>query len=133
MIKEAMDNMEQLEEIERQINEKLLDPDLDDVSRKNKLAELKTVAEIRSNYQVNENNRLNNYARNDIDERKVRVDEEKVKVDKARIRADVGKAAIYFFGGMFANFSSYLMEEAFQKFPPLTRLAEKLHDAMLRK
>ena len=122
-----------IEEREREALEELGRLKTDDPNRGKVLAEVKTIAEIRNSYDQTELTRLNNNAKNSIEEEKLVVEQQKVKNDTKRIRAELGKAAMFIAGGFIGNFGSYLLDTCFQKFTPLQRFADKLHEFSMRK
>lgn len=130
---EEKSTMDLLEETERAAYEELKKLNFDDPNRKNVLNEAKTCAELRMTYEQNENTRLNNNAKNDLDEQRLVIEAEKVKNDKNRVRVDFTKGMLYFVGGIFSGFSSYMMSDWFQDYKPLTRFSEKMHDLLVRK
>ncbi len=125
--------MDLLEEVERAAYEELQKMGPDDPNRKNMLNEAKTCAELRLTYDQNEATRLNNNAKNDLDERRLAIEEEKVKNDKSRVKVDFAKGLLYFVGGIFSGFSSYMMSDWFQEYKPMGRISEKMHDLIVRK
>lgn len=122
-----------IEEREREALEELGRLKSDDPNRGKVLAEVKTIAEIRNSYDQTELTRLNNNAKNSIEEEKLIVEQEKVKTDRKRVKAELGKAAMFIIGGFVGNFGSYLLDTCFQKFTPLQRFADRLHEFSMRK
>lgn len=130
---EEKSTMEIIEENEKRIHEELGRMKLDDPNREKLLKEAKMYADMRIAYATEEETRLNNHARNDIDEEKLVIEHQKLDNEKKRMRFDLGKAAMYLFGGFASSFSSYMMAEWFQDYKPLTRFSEKVHDCLIRK
>lgn len=125
--------MELLEQREREAYKELGQMSFDDPNRGKVVSEAKTLAELRAKFEESENTRLNNNARNDIDEQRIRLDEEKLKNEKARTRFDVWKVLIYVAAGFGMNVSSYMFDEWFQDYKPLGRFKDRVHDLIIKK
>lgn len=130
---EELSTMELLEQREKEVYEELGRLDMNDPKRGPLLNEAKTLAGIRVAYEETEQTRLNNNAKNDIEEEKLVIESEKLKNDKARMKLDFGKAAMYLFGGFASGLSSYMLEGWFQEYKPLKRFQERVHDLVIRK
>jgi len=133
MEEKEMSTMELLEKREHEAYEELGKLNYGDENRGKVLNELKTLASIRNDYDQTELSRLNNIAKNDIEDRKLDVESEKIKNDKRRMWSEVGKAVLYFVGGFGSMFSSYMMSEWFQRDTQLHRFGEKLHDQITKR
>ena len=130
---DEMSTMDLIEANEKALYEHLGRVNYDDASRGKLLEEAKVYAGIRKTYGELEQTKLDSESKNQLDVRRMIIEEEKVKNEKKRIGVDVGKAALYFFGGMFSGFSSYMLDTWFQEYKPLKRLQEKAHDALIKK
>lgn len=108
---EMKDNLELYEEREHEILEELGKMTPTDPNRKPLIQELNTIAGIRVNYDQTEQTRLNNNARNDIDEQKLIVELEKVKNDKRKNIALWIQAIFSGALGVYAVNKSYHMDE----------------------
>lgn len=133
MSEEKLSTRELIEKQENEAWEELGKLKFDDPNRGKVLAEAKAIAEVRNSFDQTELNRLNNNERNSIEEEKLVIEQQKVKNDTKRIRAELGKAAMFIAGGFIGNFGSYLLDTCFQKFTPLQRFADKLHEFSMRK
>lgn len=128
-----MTNLGLLEEVEKEGLEELKRRNYDDPARKSIMAEVKTCSDIRvANAQV-ELDRVNNNAKNSIEEERIMIEREKVKTDRKRGRTEIAKAIIYFVGGAAMHITSYFMEAAFQRYPQMSRFADQLHDMVVKK
>lgn len=107
---EEKNNLELYEEREREILEALGRMETSDPNRKNLIQELNTISTIRNNYDQTELTRLNNNARNDIEEAKLAVEEEKVKNDKNRAIATAVQSAVSIGVGTYLFHKSYHMD-----------------------
>ena len=130
---ENMTTQELMEKQEKEAYLELGKLGYEDANRKKILDELEVRSRIRIAYDTAEQKRLDNYAKNEIEERRITVEEEKAKNEKKRIGADVTKAIIFLVGGFFSGFSGYMLDTWFQKDPRMSRFQEKVHDAILKK
>lgn len=130
---EEMSTMELLEQREHEVYEELGRLNFGDPERGKLLNEAKMYSDIRNAADQTEMTRLNNNAKNDIEERKLDIEAEKAKNDRRRMRTELAKAGIFMLGGLSSSFLSYGMDEWFQKYQPLQRFSEKLHDFIVRK
>ena len=110
-----MTTPELLEKLERDSYAELTRMTFNDPNRGKLLGEAETYFKIRNGYDQSEQNRLNNYAKNETEDRKVDVEMKKVKNDRARTRADLFKAAMFFVMGIFGGFAGYAMDTWFQQ------------------
>ena len=125
--------MDLLEQREKEAYEELGRLKHDDPNRKNLLSEVKIYSDIRVANNETEQARLNNNAKNDLEEERLIIEKQKLKNDKARIRWDFGKGVLYFLAGMTSGVSSYMLDSWFQNYKPLTRFQERLHDMITKK
>lgn len=123
---EEKDTMELLDECERSVYEELLKLDVTDPNYEKVQKSAKTFADIKVNYAETEQNRLNSYAKNEQDDRRLVIEEKKVQVDKSRVRMDGVKAGLYFFGGIATGLGGFFLEPIFQKSKTLEKFSEKL-------
>lgn len=130
---EEMSAMELLEARETEAYEELGKLAFDDPARGKILNEIRTYSDIRIANEQTEQNRLNNNSKNDIEEQRVAIEAQKVQNDRVRMNTELAKAGLFLLGGLSSTFLSYSMEEWFQKFTPLQRFGEKLHDFIVRK
>ena len=105
----------------------------DDPNRSKIASEAKTLSEIKVALDSNELTRLNNNAKNDIEEQKLFIEQKKLENERKKIGADIGKVIVYTVGSFGLGIGGYLMDTIFQKSPFLQRLAEKTHDLIVRK
>ena len=107
---EEKDNLELYEEREHEILDALGRMEISDPNRKNLIQELNTISTIRNNYDQTELTRLNNNARNDIEEAKLAVEEKKVKNDKERTIVTAIQSGISVGLGTYLIHKSYHMD-----------------------
>ena len=70
----------------------------DDPNRGKVLSEIKSLEEIKRDEENAETTRLNNNARNDIEEQKIDVERERCSIEKRKIRSTWGQITAYFIG-----------------------------------
>ena len=133
MPENEMSTLDLLEQREREGYEELGKLKYDDPIRGKVLNELKTLSDIRNDFESQEQTRLNNNAKNDIEEQKLVIESEKIRNEKKRIGAEVGKAVLYFVGGFSSMFGSYMLGEWFQKDSSMHRFGERLHDMITKR
>lgn len=133
MPENEMSTLDLLEQREREGYEELGRLKYDDPLRGKVLNEVKTYSDIRIAFESQEQTRLNNNAKNDIEEQKLVIESEKIRNEKKRIGADVGKAVLYFVGGFSSMVGSYMLGEWFQKDSSMHRFGERLYDMITRK
>ena len=104
-------NREMYEEREKEILEELGRMSVTDPNRKPLLIELDTISKILVNYDQLEQNRLNNNAKNDIEEQKLIIEEKKLKNEDKKIWSGLGMAVMSFVGGITCVRWSYKMDE----------------------
>lgn len=105
----------------------------DDPNRGKVLNEIKSLEEIKRDEENAETTRLNNNARNDIEEQKLDVERERCSIEKRKIRSTWGQIAAYFIAGFGSLGAGYLLDPWFQKNPNFTKFSEKLRDLILKK
>lgn len=125
---EEKDNLELYEEGERKILEEYNKLDPDDPKRAELLKQLTGISAIRNNYEQTEQNRLNNNARNDIEEQKLVVQEEQTKNDKLKVLIWSGLTLLGYGLGHYDQIKSYHMEEKNFAFKGLKSYGEKMID-----
>lgn len=104
----------------------------DDPNRGKVLSEIKSLEEIKRDEENAETTRLNNNARNDIEEQKLDVERERCSIEKRKIRSTWGQIAAYFVAGFGSLGASYLLDPWFQKNPNFVKFSEKLRDKILK-
>lgn len=124
---------ELMEEREKEIYVELGKLKFDDPKRQKLMAEAKSLADIKNAYETTENNRLNNNARNDIEEQKLVIEEAKLRNDKRRIGVDIARIIVYTIAGFGLNVASYTMDSWFQKDSRMQKFAERVHDMLTKK
>lgn len=72
-----------------------------------------------------ENERLNNNARNSVDEERLVIDAEKIEVEKKKIRFGKWQLGIGIVGGFLIQLAGFILNENMQKEGGMTRFAEK--------
>lgn len=100
-----------IEDVERDIYLKIKSTDVNDPNWQKLINGAKTASDIRNAMDTAENTRLNNNARNDIEEQKLVVDEERIKVDKQRNLINVLTLIGYASLGVWSAMKSYSMDE----------------------
>lgn len=105
----------------------------DDPNRGKLLNEIKTLKELQIAEQQTDDSRMNNSARNDIEEQKLQIEEQKVKNDRRKNGTDIAKLVVYGLLGVGMSFSSYMMDNWFHKDTGMYRFGEKMHDFLIRK
>lgn len=133
MITDEMDVVEMLEHMEKKGYKVLDEMKEDDPNRTKKLNEVETYAKLRLEHESNENARLNNNARNDIDEQKVEIEAQKARNDAKRIWVDVIKGGMYVGFGFLGGVGSYLLDPWFSQYKPFQRLADQIRDLAMKK
>lgn len=130
---EEISLIELREREERKIYEELGRREFNDPDRRKLVDEARTHAELRLADSQNEMTRLNNNAKNDIEEQRLIIESEKVKNDRRRVRSDIGKGALFFGAAICSSFLSYAMDPWFQKYQPLQELSKALRDLIMKK
>lgn len=120
------DNLDLYEEREHEVLEQLGRMNMDDANRKALVSELTALSSIRNSYEQTEQTRLNNNARNDIEEQKLVIEEEKVKNDKKRTIAMWVQTFLSVGVGGYLTFKSYNMDEHGYPFKELKEFARGL-------
>ena len=124
------DNLELYEEREREILEELGRREMTDTSRERLVKELDTIAKIKSTYEQNDQNRLNNYAKNEIEETRMEIEKAKVEVDKGKVVAGIITGLTSFFGGCGMFWLSYHMDETQWAFKDMKNFGMKCVDGV---
>lgn len=117
----------------REAVEELGKMNYDDPNRGKLINEIKTLKELQLSEQEADDARLNNAARNDIDERRLEIEEQKVQNDKRKNGTDIAKLVVYSLLGVGMSFSSYMMDNWFHRDSSMYRFGEKLHDFLMKK
>ena len=128
-----MSTEELLEKREKEVYLELGKIGFDDENRKQLMNEAKIFAEIRNANDQAENTRLNNNARNDIEEQKLVTEQERLKAEKARIAVDVGKIIAGVLGGIGMTVMSYNMDTLYTKDNRMQKFAERIHEWLTMK
>lgn len=126
-----MSTEELLEKREKEVYLELGKIGFDDEKRKQLMNEAKTFAEIRNANDQAENTRLNNNARNDIEEQKLVTEQERLKTEKAKIAVDVGKIVAGVLGGIGMTVMSYNMDTLYTKDNRVQKFAERIHEWLI--
>lgn len=123
-----------LEKREKEVYLELGKVGMNDEKRRQLMSEAKTFAEIRNANDQAENTRLNNNARNDIEEQKLLVEQERCKVEKQKIGVDAAKIFVGVLSGLGMTMLSYNMDTLFTKDNKMQKFCEKVHEMLtLRK
>lgn len=130
---ELLTTRELMESVEKEVYIELKKLPLDDPKREKLLKEAKQHSDIRLAEDEAEQSRLQDHARNDIEEARLLIDQQKVENDKARNRIDIGKIIIYLLAGIGVNLASYLLDPWFQKDNRMQKFGEKIHDFLVRR
>ena len=125
-----MTTPELLEKLEHDSYAELTRMNFNDPNRGKVLGEAETYFKIRNGYDQTEQNRLNNYAKNETEDRKVDVEMKKAKNDRVRTRVDLIKAGLYFLMGIFGGFAGYAMDTWFQQDKRLQKFQQDCQNAV---
>ena len=121
----AKDNLELLEERQRELLELLGRMEIDDSKRSKVQEELNLISKIIVETRAQEETRLNNNARISIDEERLRIDQEKLENDKqwkwVTVGTSVGGAVL----GAGMQWMSYHMEETGYAYKSLKAFGER--------
>ena len=128
---EGKDNLELYEEGERKILEEYNSLDPNDPKRGDLLKQLTGISAIRNNYEQTEQNRLNNNARNDIEEQKLVIQEVQTKNEFTKTLVWGGPTLFGYCLGHYGQIKSYHMEEKGFAFKGLKAYGERLQDKAL--
>lgn len=133
MIIEAMETRDLIETLEQNAYREVLNRDRDDPKRKEALEEAVKIAAIRSTYDQNEQNRLNNNTRNDIEESKLVVESEKAKNDRKRIRVDAIKFVLGSILALAGGIGGHFLDSILQKSQQVQRASDRIQDWTMKK
>lgn len=133
MITEAMETRDLIETLEQNAYREILNADRDDPKRKEMWDEAVKIAGIRSTYDQNEQNRLNNNTRNDIEESKIVVESEKAKNDRKRIRMDVIKFTVGSTLALIGGIGGHFLDGLLQKSQNVQRVSDRIQDWTMKK
>ena len=123
-------NLDLYEKREHEVLERLGQTEHDDPNRKNLVNELTALSSIRVSYEQTEQTRLNNNARNDIDEEKLRIEQAKLENERDRNKAIWIQALLSFFAGTALTMKSYHMDEKGHPYNDLKVQGMKLIERM---
>lgn len=123
-------NLDLYEKREHEVLEQLGRTEHDDPNRKNLVNELTALSSIRVSYEQTEQNRLNNNARNDIDEEKLRIEQGKLENEKERNKTLMAQSLLSLFVGIGLTMKSYHMDERGYPYKDLKVQGMKLIDRM---
>lgn len=130
---EEFDNVEELDKLIHDAHEELKKLSFDDQNRTKVLTEIKTLTELRSTIEENENKRLNNNAQNDIREQRLRIDDEKNQVELKRVKTERWKIVLYFLAGLGAPLGGYFLDPWLNSNKQLDRFGERLREMIAPK
>ena len=133
MDEELMSTSELMEKRERELYLELGKCNFDDAKRQKLIQEAKTLADIKNAYDSTENARLNNNAKNSIEEEKLVIEAGRLKNEKRRNIVEVVKIGLYVVAGVGINLGSYMLDPWFQKDNRMQRFGERLHDMLTKK
>lgn len=112
---ENMSTMELLEANEHNIYAELQRTPYNDPNRGKLLDEAELYYKVRNGYEQTEQNRLNNYVKNEIEDRKADAELKKAKNDRFRAKLGFGQALLFFFGGTISGVLGYGLDTWYQK------------------
>jgi len=95
------------------------------------LNQAKTYAEIRNADETADLTRLNNNAKNELEEARIEVDVKKTKNETARIWVDLGRIAAAVYTSIRTPFISYHMEEYSNPYKKMEQSMTKLKDDLM--
>ena len=119
------DNLELLEERQRELVEYLGRMEFDDPKRPKVQDELNLVSKIIVEMKDQEETRLNNNARISIDEERLAIDKEKLENDKQWKWITIGTSAGGVAAGLFSQWLSYHIEETNYAYKSLKTFGER--------
>ena len=128
-----MTTMELIEAVEHDAYAELRRREYGDPERGKILGEAETCFKIRNGYEQTEQNRLNNYTKNEIEDRKVDVEMKKAKNDGRRIVVEVFKFIGFTVVGVLSGFAGYALDTWYQQDKRLSKFQDKCHDLSMRK
>lgn len=123
-------NLDLYEKREHEVLEQLGRTEHDDPNRKNLVNELTALSSIRVSYEQTEQTRLNNNARNDIDEEKLRIEQGKLENEKERNKTLMAQSLLSLLVGIGLTMKSYHMDERGYPYKDLKVQGMKLIDRM---
>lgn len=123
-------NLDLYEKREHEVLEQLGRTEHDDPNRKNLVNELTALSSIRVSYEQTEQTRLNNNARNDIDEEKLRIEQGKLENEKERNKVLIGQSLLSLLVGVGLTMKSYHMDEKGYPYKDLKVQGMKIIDRM---
>lgn len=123
-------NLDLYEKREHEVLERLGKTEHDDPNRKNLVNELTALSSIRVSYEQTEQTRLNNNARNDIDEEKLRIEQGKLENEKERNKTIMLQSLLSLLVGVGLTMKSYHMDERGYPYKDLKVQGMKLIDRL---
>ncbi len=130
---EEKSTMDLLEECERKNYEEILKLDPGDQNIGKYVNNARTYADIRTTYDKAEQDRLNNYAKNEQAEWQQKIDMEKLKIDNKRANSEYIKPVLYFLSGMIGGAASFLFDPLVSKWKPFEKFQERCGEFINRK
>ena len=121
-------NLDLYEKREHEVLERLGRMEQNDPERKSAVNELTALSSIRVSYEQTEQARLNNNARNDIDEERLKIEQAKLENDRERNKAMWIQALLSFLAGTALTMKSYHMDEKGYPYKDLKIQGMKLID-----
>ncbi len=121
----AKDNLELLEERQKDLVEQLNRMAIDDPKRPKVQDELDLISKIIVNMKTQDETRLNNNARNSIEEERLRIEHKKLESDKIWRGITIGTSVLGVASGYLMQCKSYHMEEANYAFKALKNFGER--------
>lgn len=103
----------------------------EDPNRQKLFSELKILAEIRNADETTDLNRLNNQAKNELEETRLAIDTKKANNETARIWVDLGRIAAAVYTSIRTPFIAYHMEEYSNPYKKMEQSMTKLKDDLM--
>lgn len=103
----------------------------EDANYQKLLNQAKTYAEIRNADETSELTRINNNAKNELEEARINIDVKKTKNETARIWVDLSRIAAAIYTSIKAPFVSYQMEEHYNSYKKMEQSMSRLSDNLL--
>ena len=123
---EEMDIVELAEKRMNELYEKLDRMSLDDPNRKSIVDEIGDHARIVNDYENRDLKRLDNNAKNDIEEQRIIIDSDRNLIERAKVRTDRMKLFAYIIGGIGTGMMSYNMDKIKISAKPLSKFKDDL-------
>lgn len=132
MPENEMSNSDLLEQSIHDAYEELNRLKFGDENRGKVLNEIKILEDIQQKASDSESARLNNNARNDIEESKLEIERQKVAVERKKVRSAWRQTLVYAFVGTLSTGLSFFAEPWFQKNQTLNKFSDKVTSLILR-